>query len=141
MSGDPGLYGLRIAAAARALIGVQFRLHGRSPATGLDCIGLAASALEGAGLPLAVPNGYRLRNRTDDRWVEFLVRSGFRQLADESLSRDGDFWIVKPHPLQAHLLIAAGKSFIHADAGLERVVATPGPSRWPVHSIWRIIGA
>lgn len=40
----------RIVMAARGLIGVPFRLHGRSGAHGLDCIGLAALALLGAGL-------------------------------------------------------------------------------------------
>jgi cell wall-associated NlpC family hydrolase len=40
--------GDKIVAAARGLIGVPFRLHGRSAAHGLDCIGLATQALEHA---------------------------------------------------------------------------------------------
>ena len=38
----------RIVAAARAMLGVPFRLHGRSEA-GVDCVGLAVLALGRAG--------------------------------------------------------------------------------------------
>ena len=38
-----------IIAAARAAIGARFRLHGRDPATGLDCVGLVACAAPRAG--------------------------------------------------------------------------------------------
>ncbi len=34
-----------LAAAALNLIGTPFRLHGRDPATGLDCVGLVAEAM------------------------------------------------------------------------------------------------
>ena len=37
--------GAAIAAAARALVGVPFRLQGRDPALGLDCVGLVGAAL------------------------------------------------------------------------------------------------
>jgi hypothetical protein len=37
--------GEEVAARARLLVGVRFRAQGRSPQTGLDCVGLAASAL------------------------------------------------------------------------------------------------
>ena len=37
----------RIVAAARDLVGVRFRLQGRSRASGVDCVGLAALALAG----------------------------------------------------------------------------------------------
>ena len=38
-----------LAEAALGLLGVPFRLHGRDPATGLDCVGLVAEALRRAG--------------------------------------------------------------------------------------------
>ena len=34
----------RVEAAARALVGVRFRLHGRGATHGLDCVGLVAAA-------------------------------------------------------------------------------------------------
>ena len=40
--------GAAIAAAARALVGVPFRLQGRDPALGLDCVGLVGAAMRAA---------------------------------------------------------------------------------------------
>ena len=37
----------KLAAAALTLVGSPWRLHGRNPATGLDCIGLLGAALGG----------------------------------------------------------------------------------------------
>jgi cell wall-associated NlpC family hydrolase len=54
--------GERVAAAALALVGTPFRLHGRDPLTGLDCVGLAACALTMAGLTTQPPRRYALRN-------------------------------------------------------------------------------
>src|SRR3546814_13891877 len=56
--------GPAVAAAAAQLLGTRFRLHGRDPATGLDCVGLVACAFERAGVTLQVPRGYHLRNAT-----------------------------------------------------------------------------
>ena len=41
--------GAAIAAAARALVGVPFRLQGRDPVLGLDCVGLVGAAMRAAG--------------------------------------------------------------------------------------------
>ena len=64
-SGGPalasGMTGEDLARAALGLKGAPFRLHGRDPATGLDCIGLFAVAMARAGRPVALPNGYALR--------------------------------------------------------------------------------
>ena len=49
-----------VVARARAVLGVPFRLHGRDGA-GLDCVGLAAHALQ-----LDVPSGYPLRGGEPD---------------------------------------------------------------------------
>ena len=38
-----------LALAAEALEGAPFRLHGRDPVTGLDCIGVLAQSLEAFG--------------------------------------------------------------------------------------------
>ncbi|WP_447406359.1 hypothetical protein, partial [Clostridium perfringens] len=48
------------AAAARALVGARFRLHGRDR-DGVDCLGVAVAALRGDGWQGEAPRGYGLR--------------------------------------------------------------------------------
>ncbi len=45
--------------------------------------------------------------------------------------------LVRPGPLQLHLMIGTGAGFVHAHAGLGRVVEMPGVSPWPVIGWWR----
>lgn len=113
---------------ARAMIGVPFRLHGRS-AAGLDCVGLAALALG-----REAPGGYGLRSGDVARAEGWLRAAGLR-LA--TVARPGDLALVRPGPLQLHLMIGTGTGFIHAHAGLGRVVEMPGVSPWPVIGWWR----
>jgi cell wall-associated NlpC family hydrolase len=47
MSGAPNCPGL--ATAAETLVGSRFRLHGRDPETGLDCVGVVAAAMAAIG--------------------------------------------------------------------------------------------
>lgn len=50
----------------------------------------------------------------------------------------GDVLLVRPGPAQVHLLVCARDGrFVHAHAGLRRVVAMPGPHGWPVLRHWR----
>ena len=56
--------GAALAAAAESLVGTRFRLHGRDPDTGLDCVGLLAASLAAIGRAAPLPNGYRLRARS-----------------------------------------------------------------------------
>ncbi|USA39027.1 NlpC/P60 family protein [Pelagerythrobacter marinus] len=133
MTRDPGP---AVARAARALVGTPFRLHGRDPRSGLDCIGLVAAALESAGLPADPPAGYGLRN-TDPGDPDAIARRSALHPASGP-PRPGDVVIVRPGPGQLHLLVCAGADgFIHAHAGLRRVVAMPGPLPWPVLGRWR----
>lgn len=59
--------GAAIAAAARALVGVPFRLQGRDPALGLDCVGLVGAAMRAAGYAPMMPGDYGLRFGDDRR--------------------------------------------------------------------------
>ncbi|MET0360724.1 MAG: peptidoglycan endopeptidase [Sphingobium sp.] len=122
-----------IVAAARALIGVPFRLHGRDPATGIDCVGLAALALERAGHRGAGPTRYGLRAGLPgaERW---LAEAG---LARVVVPGPGDLALVRPSPVQLHLMVRTGCGFIHAHAGVGRVVETPGALGWPLLGHWR----
>lgn len=125
MSGAP-----RIVAAARAMVGVPFRLHGRS-ATGVDCVGLAVLALgqDGAG-----PVAYGLRSGEVGLAERWLGAAGLVRV-DKGLP--GDLALVRPGPLQLHLMILVPGGFVHAHAGLRRVVEMPGASPWPVIGWWR----
>lgn len=116
-------------AAARALacIGVRFRLHGRDPAGGLDCIGLAAHVLGIAG----VPSGYRLRSGLT-RVLLWFQAAGFAFAAEAS---PGDLLLARTGPGSVHLLVETGAARVHADAGLGRVAGFSAACPWPVAAI------
>lgn len=127
----------RFACEAEQLVGTPFRLQGRDPRTGLDCIGLAACALERSGISAVSPEGYSLRNLSITDWLACAYRSGFEPVTGER--QRGDLLLVCPGPAQHHLLIALGaECFIHAHAGLRQVVVQRGLSGWPVIKHWRL---
>ena len=126
-----------LAAAAATLIGVPFRLHGRDPATGLDCVGLVAEAIRRTGAVPAVPAGYRLRAMTVDAMLPFAEANGFEPLSlDEP--EPGDVILAMVNPVQPHLLVCAEGGFIHAHSGLGRVTFMPGVLPWAVTGAWRV---
>lgn len=134
MSGDDRA--ARIAAEARALIGCPFRLHGRSAALGVDCVGLAAIAYGRAGHEGMAPAGYALRTGDVARVEAALGQAGLRRVEK---GRTGDLVLARPGPLQLHLMIRVPGGFVHAHAGLRQVVETPGKVPWPIISEWRAI--
>lgn len=119
-----------VVAAARGAIGARFRLHGRDPASGLDCVGLAALALGED----AVPSGYALRGGDPERVAAMIDARGLARVHD---ARAGDLLLCASGPGQLHLAIDSGTGVIHADALLRRVVERPGPVPWPVLCRWR----
>jgi cell wall-associated NlpC family hydrolase len=124
-----------LAAAAATLIGVRFRLHGRDPESGLDCVGLVAEAMRRAGSEPAVPHGYRLRAVTVAGLLPFADANGFVR-ADRA--EQGDVVLAMVSLVQPHLLIRAPGGFIHAHAGLGRVTYLPGSMPWPLASAWHV---
>jgi cell wall-associated NlpC family hydrolase len=113
--------GLELARAAAALVGVPWRLHGRDPATGLDCIGLLGAAL---GQDDGLPTGYPLRLRRLAGWLPDPASLGFVPACGGA--HPGDVVLLRLGPAQHHLGIAADPSgWIHAHAGLRRVVHQP----------------
>jgi cell wall-associated NlpC family hydrolase len=118
-----------IVAAARACVGVRFRLHGRSRDTGLDCVGVAALAYGRD----RVPAGYALRGGDVGQILATIDALGFERA--ETL-RPADLLLLCPGPHQLHLAILTDRGFIHADAGLRRVTEVPGPPRWPEFARW-----
>lgn len=129
--------GLAFAEAAEELIGTRFRLHGRNPQTGLDCVGLVTASLARIGKAVAAPSDYGLRNLDHERFLPALTHAGF--VRHRATLATGDVLMVQPGPAQAHLLIVSNSgSFVHAHAGLGRVVLTPAPSLWPTLGIWHL---
>jgi cell wall-associated NlpC family hydrolase len=116
-------------ARARALIGVRFRAQGRG-SDGLDCVGLAAAALEIAG----VREDYALRSSSDKALATSLRRLG---LIPIERREPGDLLVMCSGAGQLHLGIWTGAGLVHADAGLRRVVERPAPVPWRVLSAWR----
>lgn len=120
MTGDPGA-GHCLATAAAHFIGIPFRLHGRDPDRGLDCIGLVYASLIRIGRKPTPPEGYRLRNSDPSRWFQFAEKSGLRPAVGTIVR--GDVVLIEPGPGQQHLVIAERCGVaIHAHAGLRRVV-------------------
>ncbi len=116
--------GAALARAAAALVGTRFLLHGRDPATGLDCIGLLAAALAGAGRAARLPNGYALRMRDPAGWLPRPEALGF--MLAEPPFLPGDAVLLRLGAVQVHLAIAAPDGgWVHAHAGLRRVVHQP----------------
>jgi hypothetical protein len=129
-----------LADAAAALVGTPFRLHGRDPATGLDCIGVLVAALSRIGRPPSLPNGYALRSRTVPDFAAIAARLGM--VRAETATEPGDVILARTSPCQVHLLIAArGTGFVHAHAGLRRVVLSPGLLAWPELYRCRLAGS
>ena len=134
------LTGQALARAALTLEGIAWRLHGRDPAHGLDCIGLLSAAMTRAGQPIALPGGYPLRLTALDGWLPDPLALGFVEAATPVCP--GDVVLIRPGPAQFHLAIALaddGREWIHAHAGLRRVIrssALPGP----MVGHWRLAG-
>lgn len=104
------------------MIGARFRRQGRDPATGLDCVGLVWAAYVAAGRELVAPAGYPLRGWTRARIEAALAAAGFERVEDR---RVGDVVLIALAAGQFHLGVMGPASFVHAHAGLRRVVETP----------------
>lgn len=129
--------GAELAGAAEALVGIRFRLHGRDPATGLDCIGLLAAALAGAGRKVDLPTGYALRLTDLSKWLPDPADLGFEPAKPPF--RPGDVVLLRPSAAQVHLAIAGHTCWVHAHAGLRRVVNQPEQPAGVILHHWRPI--
>ncbi len=124
--------GARIVARAVQQIGVPFRLHAALPGTALDCVGLIAHAAEISGT-----FAYQLRGDFADKTDAHLQNLGFVRLDAGSEFVPGDILMVRTAARQQHLMICVSGGFIHAHAGLGRMVLMPAPSPWPILCGWR----
>jgi len=123
-----------LAGAALALVGAPFRLHGRDPSIGLDCVGVLAVAL---GQTARIPNGYRMQGGQVEAVAAVARSLGLVSVGGHP--EMGDALLLRPGPCQLHLAISTGAGMIvHAHAGLRRVVHGPLPCGWPVLDHWRL---
>lgn len=128
---------LRLAREAEALIGTRFRLHGRDPATGVDCIGLLSAAMARAGKPITLPTGYPLRLCNLAPWLPHPATLGFSEARGPF--RPGDVVMLQPGPAQFHLAIADRQlGWVHAHAGLRRVVRDAALPDGTITAHWRL---
>lgn len=129
--------GSDLAVAAEALVGVPFRLHGRDPATGLDCVGVLAAVLARYGHEAPLPGAYSLRMRDLPGLASVVANCGFRPW--QGHVAPGDVLLVRPGPCQVHIVVAAnGGRFVHAHAGHRRVVTCDRLPDWPILHHWRL---
>lgn len=132
------MMGHELARAAVELLGTPFRLFGRNPATGLDCIGLVHVSLERVGRTPIPPVGYELRNSRYEHWLEHAQKSGLTNTQGEILP--GDVVLTLPGPGQQHLMIVeTATSAIHAHAGLRTIVRQPVGNWADVARRWRLV--
>jgi cell wall-associated NlpC family hydrolase len=122
----------RAEAGARATIGARFRMQGRDPALGLDCVGVVAVALAAAGIRIDVPNDYRMRR---GRVPDFVPPD---DVVPCDGARAGDVLMCRVSAAQLHLAVRTGRGVVHADAMLRRVVERPGVLPWPIERAWRL---
>ena len=83
-----------------------------------------------------VRRDYDLRSADVEGVQNNLLACGMLRIAPESADA-GDLLLVRSGPAQLHLALLTGPGYLHADAGLRRVVEVPGPVPWPVLSAWR----
>jgi hypothetical protein len=111
---------------ARSFVGCAFRPQGRDPTIGLDCIGLVVAVFQIE--PRQVRRNYRLGGPHGGELETELSRFFQRVTAPQA----ADILLCEIAPTQTHLAVHCGRSFVHAHAGIRRVVETPGEPGWPI---------
>jgi cell wall-associated NlpC family hydrolase len=130
--------GIALAEAARALVGSPYRRDGRDPATGLDCLGVIAVALTAIGRSASLPARSTLRRRELPDLEAIAGASGLLRAGRQMEA--GDILLVRCSPVQWHALVAAtADRFVHAHAGLRRVVLGPADPAWAPAGHWRLL--
>ena len=126
-----------LASAAERLTGGRFRLHGRDPETGLDCVGVVAAAMAAIGRSAPFPTGYALKRRDLDGLAQIVSRLGLTESAGPV--RRGEVLLFRVGACQFHFGISAGGgAVVHAHAGLRRVIRGQPPADWLLCRKWQL---
>lgn len=123
-----------IVAAVRRCVGTPFRMQGRLPGTGLDCLGVVAEAARAAGGELRLP-AYTL-----DGDHAALTRSWPTALGCVAVDKAeaGDVLVTAPSRHRRHFAVVTPAGVVHAHAGIGRVVEGPLDRDWSVLAAWRL---
>lgn len=120
------------AARARALVGTRFRPQGRGE-EGLDCVGVVIASYQ---IPAdAVRGDYPLRGDCLNE-AQPALEAHFRRVPRSQL-RAGDLMLLQTGESQLHFAVRTDRGFVHAHAGIRRVVETPGLPEWPLLGAYR----
>lgn len=131
--------GERLLEAAKALIGARFRLHGRDPDTGIDCLGLIGCTLSAVAPTTRLPVGYGFRQKDWARLLPLAAELGLEGADPGGRSLSGDILLFEVGAWQVHLAVDDGEgAIIHAHAGLARVVHGRPDSSWILSRRWRL---
>ncbi|WP_419813854.1 peptidoglycan endopeptidase [Glacieibacterium sp.] len=122
-----------IVAAARSCVGTRFRVQGRLPGVGLDCIGVALVAAAAVGVRAVTPR-YTLGGDGEAALDVALVALGCVVVA---IPQPGDLLVAAPAAGRRHLGIVTPGGLVHAHAGLRRVVEAPVDPGWAIVAAWR----
>lgn len=123
-------------AAAMDLVGCPFRLRGRDPETGIDCVGVIAEVLTRTGGTAHTPGEYALRNTSIQVLLASAEASGL--VPTQDAAEAGTVVLFDLGADQFHLAIAVGNgNFVHAHAGLRKVVHGKADPSWKSAAIWR----
>jgi hypothetical protein len=70
----------------------------------------------------------------------YLEKNALCPVQAKDRTEAGDVGLFQCGPQHQHLMICSGVGWIHAHAGLGRVVHMPGKSPWPIIALWRAVG-
>ncbi|MCJ8191783.1 peptidoglycan endopeptidase [Sphingomicrobium aestuariivivum] len=120
-------------ARARSALGTPFKLQGREPGSGLDCLGLVIHAfrLDGGIFPQAY--GWRQADACD--FLAAAARDFF--VIDAVFANSGDVLRFSQGLHRHHLAIATCNGVIHADARHRRVIERNGDPGLPLVAVHR----
>ena len=121
------------AARARSLVGTPFRAQGRGVG-GLDCIGLVTSTFDISSE--SVRRDYKIRGSENLEALRTALNEHFRRVARTQV-HTGDVMLLAAGENQPHLAVRTDVGFVHAHAGIRRVVETPGYPEWPLLAVYR----
>ncbi len=129
----PDDFAQKFVAAARAGLGARFRLQGRDPATGLDCIGLVTWSAAQCGLQVPDARDYVLSDNPARLDAGLLAAPIIR--IDASVLAAGDFVRLLTHGQPLHLAICGNDTLIHADIRCRKVVEHRLTQDWREHIV------
>ena len=120
----------RIRSGGTVLLGVPFRLHGRDPETGLDCVGWSPTRCAGRAARGSLATNCAIATSLAGPLWQTRGPSPRPALAPGDL-------VYRPTGRPSTTLSVGHNGFIQAHAGLDRVVIRP-PLPWPIERQWRL---